>query len=230
MNSEEFFQMLEIQADGMQRDGPNGLFFFTDIAQQALKRTAGEQNIPFNPATGRLYVLNTTQGVFEYEAPDDAWRIGGIVAEANVSAPLIQNLYYEDYGYNVSRDGVDEIQRVYIAGVQYFKIQQVRSYDATESQNARIIFTEDPQTTEDIYRWWYYTKEVRMYSTSIELTIQPPYDYLYLFPAVAALIQGYKDGDYVGALGKIEQLKQLYTKELNRGEQGLSLEAKSRGF
>jgi len=194
------------------------------VAQQALKRTPGEQNVPFNPSTGRLYVLNTTQGVFEYEAPDDAWRIAGIVAEANVSAPLIQNLYYEDYGYNVSRDGVDEIQRVYIAGVQYFKIQQVRSYDATESQNARIIFTEDPQTTEN------YTKEARMYSTSIELSIQPPYDSLYLFPAVVALVQGYKDGDYIGALGKIEELKKLYTKELNRGEQGLSLEAKSRGF
>lgn len=215
---------MEVQCDGMNRDGPNGLLFFLNTAQNLLLNAPVEQNIKFD-STGRLPVLNTTKGVYEYTAPDDCWRIAGILIETNRLSFIAG---YSDYGYSVSTN--IRLERMSIAGINYIRWPYVRSYDSPDSGNASIKFTENPGDTTDIYRWYYYVKPTKIYSDEIALSIKSPFDYLYLFPAVVRLVQGFKDGDYLKAHSDVLLMRKNFMKEMNKGEQGFDYDGVDRGF
>jgi len=232
MNTNELLTLLENQVDGFNRDGPNGLLTFVNIAIGILARTPSEQHIVFDASTGRLPILNTKNNIFKYDAPTNCWQIAGILVEANISSNLIDysNLI-SDYNYsNNQRSGVKHLDRIVITGIEYSRVPYVRQYDATDSELARVLFTENPGDTEDIYRWWYYRNPTQVLSDTMPLPIPPPYDYLYLYPATVRLIQGQKSGDFLNAHNDVLIIAKKYNKEMNKGEQGEDLEACSRGF
>lgn len=233
MNTNEILELLEVQCDGMNRDGPNGLLFFLNTAQDILCNSSTEQNIKFDTSTGKLPVLNTIDNKYEYDAPSDCWKIAGILIEAIKSGSLMDDFYYHysDYGLpQIQRSGINGIERLEIGGIEYVRCPYARTYYATDSGVAKAMFTENPGNTEDIYLWYYYKKPAKLYSDNIELTIPPPYDYLYLFPAVVRLVQGFKDGDFLKAHTDVKLLRQKYMLELNKGEQGFEYNADDRGF
>ncbi|HUX56362.1 MAG TPA: hypothetical protein VMV77_05280 [Bacteroidales bacterium] len=232
MNTEEMLGMLETQCDGFNRYGLNGLLFFLRTAQSVLADTPNEQNIVFDEATGNLLPLETQDGVFKYDAPDDTWRIAGILTLANNGGGLLNEWpgRNSDYGIGRQYSGVKQLEHIYISGIDYIRIPYIRSYDAGDITNPYVIFTKNPGDTEDIYYWYCYGKATALLSESIPLSIKPPYDYMFLFPATVKLAQAYKDGDYLKALPEVMKLKQLYAIEMNKGEQGVDSDAEDRGF
>ena len=214
MNANEFLNLLEVQCDGVNRDGPNGLLFFTDIAQGILRNSPAEQNIVFD-STGKLPVLNTQNNVFDYNAPSDCWRIAGILIEANRRLT--------DYGFRTI-----DTDCITISGIDYKRVPYIRSFDAGDTSVAKIKFTRNPGA--HAYRWWYYKKTGKLWSDTIPLSIEPPWDYIYLFPATVRLVQGFQDGDFIKAHNDVLVMRERYRKELNEGEQGEDLDAQDRGF
>ena len=232
MNTNEFLNLLEVQCDGMNRDGPNGLLFFTDVAQSILRNSPAEQNILFDNTTGRLPVLNTTDSDYDYTAPEGTWRVAGVLVEAVTSGSLMDDFfyYYMDYGFpRRQRSGARELEHVFIGGIDYLRVPYIRSYDAGDITDPTIIFTENPGDTEDVYYWWCYNKAAKLVSDSIDLSIGAPFDYLYLFPATVRLVQGFKDGDFVKAHEDVLVIRKNYMKELNLGEQGFDYNSQDRG-
>lgn len=238
MNTNEILTLLETHddCDGLERDGDASLTFFLDQAQSILLGVAGEQNIVFDETTGRLPTFNVAEGVFRYEAPSEIRKIAGVLVESyetyeRGAISLAQNYIYSDYGHtNFVRSGNIEQDHVQIAGIDYYRIPYIRSFDATDSDNAYIVFTENPNDYTELYRWWGYKKPTKITSESIQLSIDPPYDYMYLLPATLALIQSFKDGNFEQGMQKVEYYRKKMNQELNDGEQGQDYNAVDRGF
>ena len=231
MLTSEFLNIAGVYCDGLNRDGVNGLLFFTDQAQNLLGYNSGQQNIVFDAATGRLPTISTEKDKFEYDAPDDVWRIIGVLNEANALSPLITDPFNSDYGYrNYTRTNDNPLERVIIGAISYYRVQNVRTFDAGDGSPARVLFTEQPGDTNGIYYLWAYGKTAKLTSDTIPLSIKPPYDIKYLLPVVMLLVRGFKDGDIVESMSKIEGLRREYQKEISKGEQGQQRSSVNRGF
>ncbi|MCP4651142.1 MAG: hypothetical protein GY853_13835 [PVC group bacterium] len=234
MNTYEFLNLLELNTDanGMPRDGDNSLLFFTNQAISLLGHSPTQQNIVFDENTGRLPLLATREGVFRYEAPNNYWRIEGVLVEFGVQWSLDSSaLPTTDYGIYTRTGDENKVKYVTIAGVKYIRIPYIRSHNAGDNSNAYIVFTIDPGTTEEIYRWLAYEIPTDVLSDSIPLPIAPPYDMRFLFPATLELIRGSKSGDISKAIEYItERLSVKYNRELNKGEQGEDSDTVDRGF
>ena len=231
MNSNEFYNLCEATLDGINRSGDVSIQFITDIAQNVLLSVASEQTTGFSGVTGRLPLITTNAGVFSYDAPADCWRIAGILVEADQPNSLLDRIFYNyDYNSLSSRSGGNKLEHTKISGITYYIVSFVRSWDAGDTARARYLFTEDPGNTNDTYRLWYYPKPNKLLSDSIPLSIGPPYDYLFLYPAVCAIYQGMQDGDRLAAVQKVVAIRNEYHAELNKGAQDTDLESINRGF
>ncbi len=231
MNSNEFYNLCEATLDGINRNGDVSIQFITDIAQNVLLSVESEQYTVFSNATGRLITLDTVAGTFRYDAPALCWRIAAILVEIDQSSGLIDRLYYNtDYSSGRTRSGGNKLETVKISGISYYRVPFTRSIDATDGNVAMVLFTEDPGTTTGVYRLWFYPKPIKLSSDTIPLSIGPPFDFLYLFPAVTTLYSAMQDGDMVEAIQKILAIRDNYHNELNKGAQGIDLESRDRGF
>jgi len=233
MNTNEMLALLEVHADGMNRDGTNGLLFFLNTAQNILTLQPAEQNIVFG-TDGRLPSFNTVDGTYVYEAPAEIWRVEGVYIEGNVTNRLIEEFIYRNFDYGVYgsnyRTGVRELERRTITGIEYFRTPYVRTQDASDTGRATATFTENPGATTAEYRWYGLRRDTAIVSDSIPLTVKPPYDYMYLLPATLLLIQGFKDGDFLNKHAEVLALAKKYQLELNKGEQGEFNGSIERGF
>ena len=231
MNSREFYNLCLATEDGINTSGPVSIQFLTDIAQNILLSVEAEQNTNFNAATGRLLLVPTQAGVFDYQAPDDCWRIAGILVESDTSDTLLDRNFYEDYGpMGYDRASNNILEPLKIAGINYFRIPYIRTFDAGDTANARYMFTEDPGTTTDVYMLWYYPRPTRLSSPTIPLSIPPPYDFEFLYPAVLEIYRGVQNGDVMGSVMKVRAIRDAYQLKLNEGEQGFDPESPARGF
>lgn len=229
MNTDEILNMLEVQCDGMNRDGPNGLTFFLRIVNDIFGKTASEQHVVYDETTGRLPVFNTTAGVFRYTAPENIWRIAGVLVESDVTWGT--NVVTQDYGSYSARQGRYKIERLMLGNIEYVRVPFIRSYDAQDRTQAYIIFTEDPGITTGLYRWYGYRNPTPILSDSITLCESSDmYAWGYIFPATVKLVQGFKDGDFLKAHLDVEALANKYGREKNKGEQGEDSDAIDNGF
>jgi len=220
MTTYELLNILEEQFPGWNRDGIRGLLRYIDIAQKALCMVPAEQLLIYDTATGRLPLLPTTAGMFQYFASADASFIDQVLIECDVATPI------QDYGRAVKR-----IERVSIAGIDYIRVPYIRTWPATDTTNAKLLFTTDPGTCPAIYRLRSYKRPASLDSDSIELTIPPPYDELYLLPAAAKLVEGANHGNYIEARAMVvKEFMPLMWQAFNMGEQGQDDEPEDRGF
>ena len=231
MNSNEFYNLCEASLDGINRNGDVSIQFITDIAQNVLLSVESEQNTVFSNATGRLPLITTQAGEFNYNAPADCWRITGVLVESDQPNSILDRIFYNwDYNSLSSRSGGNKLESTKISGISYYVVPFIRSWDAGDTTPARYMFTEDPGATNGVYRLWYYPKPTKLSSDSIPLSIGPPYDYMFLFPAVCAIYQGMQDGDRLAAVQKVVAIRNEYHTELNKGAQDTDLESIDRGF
>lgn len=232
MNAYELLNLLEMNTDanGLPREGDNSLMFFTNQAISLLGHSQNTQNIIYDTATGRLPLLETREGVFDYEAPDNYWKINGIWVEFGVSGSLLDSIIpRDDYTY-YSRTGYNKTEPDTLAGINYIKIPFTRSYDRGDNANARVLFTENPGDTTDIYRWYALASPNELLSDAMPLPIKPPYDIMFLFPAALELIRGSKSGKISEAIEYITSLAKKYSRKLSEGDQGVNNDATDRGF
>ena len=149
---------------------------------------------------------------------------------ARITFPPTPNGRKPPAGIQSSRSCGNKLESTKISGISYYVVPFIRSWDAGDTTPARYMFTEDPGATNDVYRLWYYPKPTKLSSDSIPLSIGPPYDYMFLFPAVCAIYQGMQDGDRLAAVQKVVSIRNEYHTELNKGAQDTDLESIDRGF
>ncbi len=233
MNAYEFLTLLEMNTDanGLPREGDNSLMFFTNQAIAILGHSQNSQNIIFNEDTGRLPLLETQQGVFRYDAPDGYWKINDILIEFGTRGSLLDTILPRSDYNAYTRTRTIRIEEEGLAGIDYIRIPYVTSYDAGDNTNAYALFTEDPGTTDDVYRWYAWANPNELLSDAMPLPIKPPSDIMFLFPATLELIRGAKSGDITKAIEYIHKsLLPKYNKKLNEGAQGQDPNAVDRGF
>lgn len=219
MNADEMLNMLEVQCGGVSRDGPNGLTFFLRIVNDIFGKTASQQHVVFDETTGRLPTFNTISNTFRYDAPENMWRIAGVLVEAD--SVWGSGIYRFDYGMYNTRYASAKLERIHIANIEYVRVPFIRSFDAQDNRGAYILFTENPGDTTDIYRWYGYSLPTPILSDSIQLCeSSDAFAWAYLFPAVTKLVQAFKNGNFLEAHGEVEGLARKYSKEINKGEQG----------
>jgi len=237
----ELLVILQEQFKGWNINGPRGLLHYLDTAHRILCQTESANRVVFDSSTGLLPYLVTTAGTFTYNLPSDCWKLGDVLVEIGVNGSLFDNLSYYRYGtggvggtalmtgFRIS--STRKLEHVTISGIGYIRVPHIRSFPAGESTLAKLIFTDDPGTTTTCYNIRYYKKCAELVSDSIPLEIEPPNDELYLLPATCKLIEGVQHGNYLEARTEIlKNIKPLYWKECNSGEQGFDYDAEDRGF
>lgn len=233
MNAFEFINLLgaSTDANGLPREGVNSLMFFTNQAIALLGHSQDSQNIIFDAATGRLPLLATQQDVFEYEMPSNYWKVNGIWIEFGTRGSLLDSILPRtDYNQYTRTEDV-KIVTEKLAGISYIVVEYAKTYDAGDNSNARVLFTEDPGDTDDVYRIYALAKPNSLLSDSMPLPILTPYDMQFLFPAALELIRGFKNGKMSEAMKYItKDLLPDYRRVLNEGEQGEDRSGVARGF
>jgi hypothetical protein len=225
----ELVTILQEQFKGWNANGPRGVLHYIDVAHRIFRQVESEQTVYFDETNGKLPYLDTTDGVYKYSLPSNCWKLAGVYIEAGVTGSLLDNLSLADYGLRVSN--VHKIESVVMSGIEYLRLHNVRSWPASEAAVARLAFSDNPGTTDDVYNIKYYRQPVELVSDSIQLEVEPPYDELYLLPAVCELIEGIQHGNYADARTKLLEIwRPKYWKEINGGEQGFDFDSEDRGY
>lgn len=227
MTTEELISMLEKQFKGWNRDGDRGILPYLNIAQKILCSVPSKQFLVFDESTGKLPTITTVDGTFTYDLPSTINFIDMILVEDGPNVSV--SFGYQDYGRSV-RSTFKAYEAVEFSGIAYFKIPYVRSYPATENDVAKVIFTENPESSTDKYMYYGYKKPIDLVSDAIPLSIHPPFDALYLLPATAKLMEGVEHGNYVDAVAYIHRdILPEMNKKFNVGAFGDNHNAVDRG-
>lgn len=227
MITEELIDELVQRFNGMNRTGDHGLLRFLNSAHEILMSVEAEQTMLFDTTTGNLPAINTTAGTFLYTMPDEVWRVSKVLVKINN-----QILPTSDYGLQ-RYTGTSYKNALVIGGQAYAKIPFIRSKDRlNDNQLATVMFTQDPTTQSDYYYRQSYRRPTQILSESIQHDCPAPFDYDFLLPATAKLVEGQLNGNYDEARRIVRmELKPAMWKELDAGDQGdLDCEPVDRGF
>ncbi len=226
--TEELLTVLSKQFPGWNIDGERGLLFYLNSVQKMLCHVESDQLMIIDEATGKLPSINTTSGIFSYDLPSTVNFITKVLIETDSDNLLTNNLFSQDYGSRIYQRPSKYID---ISGIQYVDIPQARSSPANEVSVAKVIFTLDPGTATDIYRYLGYRKPTELVSDTIPLTIPPPYDIKYLLPATEIMIMGVENKDIVSAYRTIDgEFVPKMQNAFNKGAFGVNYESEDRGF
>ena len=227
--TEELLSILEKQFSGWNRDGVRGIRHYLNIVHRILCTVPADQLMIIDESTGLLPSLNTIANIFSYELPSNVNFVSMVLIEVGDNSFII-NLRQQDYG-RTTRSSQRPFEEVEVSGVRYLRIPYVRSYPVTENSVAKIVFTEDPGTVNDIYRYQAYRMPNDIVSDTIELSIHPPYDMLYLLPATAKMLEAVQNGNYVEAYASItEEFVPKMHNAFNIGAFGVCQDAEDHGF
>jgi hypothetical protein len=230
--TEELVDELVQRFNGWNRAGDHGVLRYLNAAHEILMSVDSQQTMVFDTATGKLPTLATTAGVFLYTFPDTIRRIDSVVIEMGQIG--VEPFDYGMSTYTGSLAGRSAYKNsLVIAGMQYTKVPYIRSKDRISSTvPASVVFSKDPTTKTDFYRYLAYRTPVQILSESIQVEIPAPLDFDILLPAAAKLIEGVQNGNYDEARRIIRmELRPLLWKELDAGDQGeLDMEPVDRGF
>jgi hypothetical protein len=192
MITEELIDELVQRFQGWNRTGDHGLLRFLNSAHEILMSVDSEQTTIFDTATGALPILATTAGVFNYIMPDNVRRV------AKVLFRLDNKFNFPQSNYGLDRyTGMSQKNGLSIGGQWYGKIPFVRTKDRTSATlPAEVMFTQDPDTQSTLYYLLSYRVPKQILSENIEHEVPTPYDYDFLLPAAAKLIEGQLNGNY----------------------------------
>jgi hypothetical protein len=228
----ELLAILQEQFKGWNADGERGILPHLNAAHFILAANKSEQNVYCDEANGELPALATTALTYNYSLDSNLWMLDSILVKveeiSQISGTLV-SLTGFDYGSR--RYTAKPMEYITWGGLEFVRIPFLRSWPATETAAARCMFTANPGDSTDYYRQYGYKKPTQIISDAIDPDIPPPWDYQYLLPATAKLIEGIQHGNYVEARQYVVNvLKPELKKEMNCGEQGFDYEADDRGF
>lgn len=181
---------------------------------------------------GALPTLDTTQGVYEYDAPvvngKTPWCVSGVF----LRKPISEDYNFTSYGYTEKPD-LNTFDYMEFGGNYYFNFQFVTTLDSTVDNPAKIIFSRDPGTSTERFYLLMYEQPIEILSDRTQLQI-PDRDgahILYFFPACLKLIEAQNHGNILEAVEYIEQvLKPKMWKVLSSGVHGRHHKTRSRYF
>jgi hypothetical protein len=227
MITEELIDELEQRFNGFNRTGDHGLLRFLNSAHEILMTVEAEQTLLLDTATGGLPAINTVAGTFLYIMPTEVHRVSKVLVKSgNPLSPVI------DYGIR-QYQAKSITNSISVGGQFYAKIPYIKTRDRlNDNQLASVMFTQDPTTQNDVYFRQSYRRPVQILSESIQHEVPAPFDYDFLLPAAAKLIEGQCNGNYDEARRIVRmELKPAMWKELDSGDQGdLDMEPVDRGF
>ena len=157
-------------------------------------------------STGKFPILETTKGVFEYDAPSDCRRIASIIRRR-----------HQRNGY--SEDPLNDLKAGYFRNREDHEPVAARTVDASIDTVAKIYFEFDPGTTIHRYYLVYYIKPTPLLSEDDQLTIPEELHYL-VRKAVIALYNTEDYGESDADTATIERVCRKVRNSLNRGFQG----------
>lgn len=217
--TDELLFVLERQNQGHSRDGEDGLLSYLNRAQQMLCQIPAPQFLLWGP-NGKLPSVDTVEGEYVYEMPDNVRVVNTILVEVGTSGTLF-NVVGADYDKHPGL--VRSNDRVCIAGTEYWRVPYVTTQPATAHSVARVQFTINPKTTTGKFRRESYRTIPALLSDSAALTIPPPWDEEYLLPATQLLISAHAHGNWIESTQGVSDLKKamLNAMTFDGGEQGL---------
>ena len=121
------------------------------------------------------------------------------------------------------------IDKFRFRGKEYFRFQQVNTFDATPTDNAKIVFSLDPGDTTTDFTVLMYEGAVQLTSEEVPLTLPERLHLRVLVPAVVEFINALQNNTWTKAIQIVEK---KYMKEARNesmaGEQGVSHSAQRR--
>lgn len=207
----------ELQCHGWTREGVKGSRALLNEAHTILLCDEREQNVVLDPTTGDLPFLRTRAGVFAYALPDNCWKLAAILIDTDTA------LGATDYGgLEVSTRW--NLEPWEFAGVEYYRVRNVRSFPARNNANATMQFMRvDPGESRTTFRQEYYRRPTPITSDAVQHEMPLGAEEEYLLPATVKLIQSINNGNIELARDYIRRtLKPLFQAELDTGEQGSS--------
>lgn len=229
--TEEIMNLLDKQFPGWNRDGERGTRHYLNLVQRVLLNIPADQLMIIDEDTGKLPSFNTVSNTFKYDLPSTVNFIDTVLVEAGANVTLMNNYSMQDYGRFSTRTDNKPFEDINISGIDYYKIPYVRSTPAKENAVASVIFTVNPGTSTDIYRYRGYELPAEIVSDTIQLSIDPPYDMIYLYPATCKVLQGVQNGKFAEAYEYIiENIVPKVHKALNKGAFGINQIPDDHGF
>jgi hypothetical protein len=226
MITEELIDELEQRFNGWNRTGDHGILRFLNSAHEILMTVEAEQTLMLDTSTGELPLLMTVDSTYLYTMPIDVFRVSKILIKSD------REIQVSDYKFpNLLRNS--RSNSISIGGVLYTKVPYVKTRDKLNSSTpATVMFTENPGDSTDIFYRQSYRSPTQILSESIQHDVPSPFDYDFLLPAAAKLIEGQCNGNYDEARRIVRmELKPAMWKELDSGDQGdLDMEPVDRGF
>lgn len=215
---------IELECHGWLREGPRGSRALFNEAHTILIARRSEDNIILDETTGDLPFFTTASQTYRYTAPATVWLVDSILIDANVTL-----------GYGLSWDEhVDwATEQKWFGGKEYQRILNVRSQQATSSENAWVQFFGglDPGDTTETFRYMAYARPRQITSDAIQHQMPIGADD-YLMQATMKLIDAVDDHEKMeAARAYIETtLKPLVMRRLGEGEQGVPRVNRKRAF
>ena len=210
-----------MDANGWDREGSRGVLPLLNEAQNMLWQNESEQAIYF--VDGELPALTIVDGQRSYNLPSNIWRVTDIVTPISynngITSPIIGE-YDIQYAFDKS------IEYIQISGRKYLRFKQVRSYDKTGSNPARVEFGVDLDAGDDLYRYIGLAYPTQLTSEKIQPTIPDRYHFSHLLPATKKLIEAFQNGNQIEARQYIEEvIIPDFWNRMNEGTQGRSRDA-----
>ena len=205
---------------------PDELYFMLNATQNALYKYERPQTMIVDPDTGILPILATQAGVFQYDGPDNSWRVSRVMMKRRDAAV--------DYGLdNTNYSPYRTEEPIEINGQHYTDYPFVGTVDALEGGVPTINFSKDPGTTTNKFYVQAFRLPEQITSDAIELTI-PDSNGLhlkYVFPAFVRVVQAFNQGDFPDAMMYIEQrIAPAMWAVLSAGAQGKSHRVTARPY
>lgn len=227
MITEEIIDELEQRFNGWNRTGDHGILRFLNSAHEILMTVEAEQTLLLDTTTGHLPLIPTVDGVYLYTMPLEVFRVSKVLVRSNN-----HNLRTYDYHFH-DRLQASRVNSISIGGKLYSKVPFIKTRDKLNASTAAtVMFTKNPKDSDDVFFRQSYKSPVQILSESIQHEVPSPFDYDFLLPAAAKLIEGQCNGNYDEARRIVRmELKPAMWKELDSGDQGdMDMDPVSRGF
>ncbi len=198
---------IELQTGGWTREGPRGTRAMFNQAHRLLLYDENEGNVVFDPTTGDLPVLDTQDGVFQYDCPANCWLLKYLVIDRDQILDDI-NFRYED---------------LVLKSMEYYRILNIDARQSRLDQLATLMFVGvNPGTTHGVFKQMYYRTPTEILSDNIQHEMPGTTDEDFLIPATIKLIEGIDHGNIIEARQYIEmELKPQFQLRADQGEHGV---------
>ena len=210
-----------LQAPGWDRDGEKGLLPLFNEVYNIFVRSEVEQTI--HVSNGELPSIDTENDVYSYDIPTTIWRVTNVGLKNAIAGDSA------NYGLSNNRQMPD--QTFYFAGREYARYQQVRLFDKTKNNPARIEFMQNPgETTSTFLYIGHLEPSPQLTSETLEPDL-PEEAHAYLMQGVLKLVESLQNGNYTESYQYIyDVLKPKARDTMNSGDQGYSNHVQRREF